>query len=146
MFLQLVSDFHLNASSSMNEGLLFDKSSDDTKGIMEGSISLIEHQLVATSEEDGDGLALVGASSHLDNLGCTASTALFNKVGLSEFLGLELVNMSDWGSTDSFRDEVNVITVDVLNNHDLFLGEEMECQVADGFSEDALLKEKNVGS
>lgn len=146
MFLQLVSDFHLNASSSINEGLLFDESSDDTKGIMEGPICLIEHQLVATSEEDGDGLALVGASGHLDNLGSTAGTALFNEVGLSEFLGLELVNMSDWGSTDSFRDEVNVITVDVLNNHDLFLGKEMECQVTDGFSEDALLEEKNVGS
>ena len=141
MLLQLMGDFHLNASSSINERLLFDKSSNDTKGIMEGSIGLIENQLVATSEQDRHSLALVGAAGHLDNLGCTSSTDLFHKVGLSELLGLKLIDVGNWRGTNSLRDEIDVFTIDVLDNHDLFLGQEMECQVADGLSQDALLKE-----
>jgi hypothetical protein len=50
-----------------------------------------------------------------------------------------MVNVGNWGGFDGARDEVNLIAFDVLNNHDLFLGQEVKGKVADCFSQNALL-------
>ena len=68
MLLQLMGDFHLNASSSINERLLFDKSSNDTKGIMEGAVGLFQDQLVGATDQDGHGVTGVLHTRHLDHL------------------------------------------------------------------------------
>jgi len=39
-------DFHLNASTTWNEGSFLDESSHDAKSIMEGTVSLIEDEAV----------------------------------------------------------------------------------------------------
>jgi len=43
IFLELVGDFHFDTGTSGNERSLFDEGTDDTKGIMEGTISLIQN-------------------------------------------------------------------------------------------------------
>ena len=43
-------------------------------------------------------------------------------------------------------DEVDVVALDVFDDHDLLLGEEVESEVVDGVSEDALLDENDVGT
>lgn len=50
IFLQLVRDLHFDASSTGNESLLLDKSSDDAKSIMERTISFVENELVRASQ------------------------------------------------------------------------------------------------
>ena len=67
MELQLLGDLHLNSGSSRNEISLLDKSSNDTEGIMERSLGLLEHKLVGSSNENRDSLVLSWASSDLDN-------------------------------------------------------------------------------
>lgn len=42
-------------------------------------------------------------------------------------------------------DEVHVVAVDVLDDHDLLLREEVQGQVVDGVSQDALLDQQHVG-
>jgi len=50
IFLELVRDFHFDAGAAGNERSLLDEGTDDTKSIMEGSVSLIEDELVGTAE------------------------------------------------------------------------------------------------
>ena len=40
--------------------------------------------------------------------------------------------------------EFNVISFDVLDNHDLHLGQEVQCQFIDGISKNALLNKENI--
>jgi len=50
IFLELVGYFHFDAGATGNKRSLLDEGTDDTKGIMEGSVSLIEDELVRTAE------------------------------------------------------------------------------------------------
>ena len=144
--LELMGDFHLDAGATVNKGSLLDESSDDTEGVMEGAVSLVEDQLVGASKEDGDGFAGVRAASHFDNFSGAASADLLDEFGRAELLSLELVNVSNGGGTDGLGDEIDLFSVDILDNHNLLLGEEMESEIADGLSQDTLLEEKNIGA
>lgn len=139
-------NFHFDASAAWHEGSLFDEGSDDTKGIMEGTVCFVEDELVRASKKDGDGLALVGALGNLNNFGSATGADLLNEAGGSELLGLELVDVSDGRGTDSLGDKFNIITVNILNDHDLLLGEEMKGEIADSLSQNTLLEEEDVGA
>ena len=69
-----------------------------------------------------------------------------DKISSSELFFGKLVDVGNRGSSDSSRDEINLLSVDVLDDHDVFLGEEMESEVGDGLSENRLLKQKHVGT
>jgi len=141
-----VSDLHLNAGTAIDERLFLDESSDDTEGVVKGPACLVEKKLVAASEEDGHGLALVGAASHLDDFGGTTGADLLDEVSATELLGLKLVDVSNGGGSDSLGDEFNIIALNVLDDHNLLLGEEMESEVVDGLSQHALLEKNNIGT
>jgi len=143
--LELVRNFHFDAGTAGNERSLFDEGSHDTEGIMEGTVSLVEDELVRASEQKRDCLALVGASGNLDDFDSTLADFL-NEVGMSELFGSELVNMGYWGSINSPGDEVDLGTFDILNHHDALLGQEMECEVAHCLAENAFLEEDNVNT
>lgn len=100
---------------------------------MERTVGFIKNENVRSSEEDRDGLSLVGALGDLDDLG-VSSGDFVNESSSSEFILSELVNVSDGSSVNSSANEINILSVDVLNNHNSLLGEEMEGQVGDGFS------------
>jgi len=133
-------NLHLDAGTTWNKGSLLDEGTDNTEGIMEGSVSFVEDETVGTSQKEGDSLSLVGASSDLNDLGLTTTGGNFvDEVGSSELLGLELVNVSNGGGVDSSGDEINLVSVNILDNHDVLLGEEMEGKVGDGLAEHAFL-------
>jgi len=81
VLLELMSNFHFDAGTTVDKGSLLDEGSHDTKGIMEGTVSLVEDQLVGTSKEDGDGLAGVGAASHFDNFSRATGADFFDEAG-----------------------------------------------------------------
>lgn len=54
--------------------------------------------------------------------------------------------MSNWNCTNSSTNEINLVTLDVSNNHDLLFGEEMEGEVANCFTKNTLLKQQHVCS
>lgn len=84
--LQFLGDLHLDGSSTWNQESLLDEGSDDTEGVMEGSLSLLEHELVGSSNEDGNSLLLGWASSHLDDLLGSTGADLLDEIGMSELL------------------------------------------------------------
>lgn len=43
-------------------------------------------------------------------------------------------------------DEVDIASLDILDDHDLLLGQEVEREIVDGVSEDALLDENDIGT
>jgi hypothetical protein len=49
---ELVGDFHLNAGATGEEGSFLDEGTDDTEGVMEGSLGFLEHEYVGTAEEN----------------------------------------------------------------------------------------------
>ena len=113
---------------------------------MEGSVGLIEHELVRASEQDGDSLVIGGALGHLHDLGRATGGLLGDEASSSKLFGLELVNVGNRGRVDGLADEFNVVTLDVLDYHNLFLGEEVKSEVADGLTKHTLLQKEHVGS
>jgi hypothetical protein len=45
-----------------------------------------------------------------------------------------VINVGDWGSFDRAANEINLISFNVFDNHNLFLGKEMKGEVACSFS------------
>ena len=54
--------------------------------------------------------------------------------------------MGDWHGTDRLADEPDVLSLDVLHDHDLLLGEEMEGELVDGVAQNGLLDEDDVSA
>lgn len=54
--------------------------------------------------------------------------------------------MGNGSGTNSARNKVDLVPVDVLNDHNLLLSQEMQSQVAGCFAQDALLKEQHIGT
>lgn len=50
VFLELLGNFHLDGSTTWDEGSSLDEGSNDTEGIMEWSLGLVKDQLVGTSQ------------------------------------------------------------------------------------------------
>mmetsp|Transcript_2008 Transcript_2008/g.2991 ORF Transcript_2008/g.2991 Transcript_2008/m.2991 type:complete len:236 (+) Transcript_2008:430-1137(+) len=113
---------------------------------MEGSLGLLEHKLVGASHEDGDSLVLRGAAGDLDDSLVGASGDFFDEVSGSKLLGGELINMRDGDSVDGLADEVDVVALNVLDDHDVLLGEEMEGEVVDGITEDGFLDHEHIAA
>lgn len=63
---------------------------------------------------------------------------------MTELFNGELVNVGNGGGVEGPGDEVDLVALDVLNNHHVLLGKEMEGQITDSLSEDRLLEEDDV--
>lgn len=101
---------------------------------MEGTVGLVENELVGTTKKYRDGLAFIGAASDFNDLVGSTSADFFNKVGFAQLISFELVNVSNWSCTDGSTDEINVASVDVSDDHDLLLGQEVEGKVTHSLS------------
>ena len=51
-----------------------------------------------------------------------------------------MINVCYWGCFDCAADEINLITLDVFDYHNLFLGKEVKSQITGSLSQNALLK------
>jgi len=139
-------NLHLDAGTSGDERSLLNESTDNTEGIMEGTVGLFEHESVGATEEDGNSLTLVGAFENLDNFVASSGTFFNNEASSAELLLCELVNMGDGCGVDGAGNEINLVAVNVLDNHNLLFGEEMESKVGNGLAEDTLLEKEHVGA
>ena len=111
---------------------------------MKRSLGLLKHKLVGSSHKDGDGFILSWASSYLYNLLVRSSANLLNKTGSSELFSGKLVDVSNWSGACSLANKVNIVSLDILDDHNLLLGQEMESQFVNSVSQDALLDEEDV--
>ena len=86
----------LSGSSSGDHETLLDERPDDALSVVDGSVSLGEHQLVGATEEDGHGLSGVLHSCHLDDLVSRSRDGdLSDVLGASELVGGHGVDVSD---------------------------------------------------
>lgn len=67
-FAELRDQLHLGGSTSCNEELLVHQAPDNTQGIMKTSLCLLQHQLVAASQQAGGCAALAVDACHLHHL------------------------------------------------------------------------------
>lgn len=61
---------------------------------MQRAVSLVQNELIRTSQEDGDGLSLVGAAGDLDEL-ALAGGKFFDEISRAELVWGELVDVGD---------------------------------------------------
>jgi len=54
--------------------------------------------------------------------------------------------MSNRCGTNGLRYEVDVFSINIFDDHNLLLGKEMQSKVANSFSQNTLLEEKNIGT
>mgnify|MGYP006970026251 CR=1 FL=1 len=101
---------------------------------MKRPLSFFKDKLIWTTKEDRNGLAFIGTSSNFDNLWRATSGFFNNKFGRTAFIGGEVINVGDWGSFDRAANEIDLISFNVFDNHNLFLGKEMKGKVASSFS------------
>jgi hypothetical protein len=87
---------------------------------MEGSFSFIDNKFIGTSDQNGDSVGIFLDSSALDDLGVIGEGAFFDELGITEFLGGELVDMGYRDTTHSFTNEFYFVAFDVLHDHDAF--------------------------
>ena len=77
---------------------------------------------------------MCGTAGHLDNLVLAAGGNLLNKAGSTQLLSSELVDVWHWDATRSLADEVDIIALNILDDHDALLSEEMQSHIIDGIT------------
>jgi len=113
---------------------------------MKRAICLLEYKSIGPAQENTDGLALVWAFEDFDNLFASTCRLFDNETSLAQLVLVELVDMGNGAGSNSARNKVNLVPVDVLNDHNLLLRQEMQSKVAGCFAQDALLKEQHIGT
>jgi hypothetical protein len=112
---------------------LLHQTSHDTQRIVQTSLALLQDQSVRTGADHADSLSRVLNSSHLDDLGSTLRR-LLDQLCVTELVLGERLNVGNGLAACRSRDEVDLVSLDVLDDHDLQLGEEMEGEVGDSVS------------
>merc|ERR1719347_828849 len=142
---QLSGDLSLRGSTTSNQESLLDQASNDTEGVMNGSVSFLQHKLVRTTHNDGASLARCGHPGDLDTL-CRTSLHFFHQIGGNHVLRGEMVQGGDRTAPDCLAQEFYVFSFDILHHHDLHLVKEVHSKIRQSVSQNGLLDQKNVTS
>mmetsp|Transcript_14743 Transcript_14743/g.41509 ORF Transcript_14743/g.41509 Transcript_14743/m.41509 type:complete len:230 (+) Transcript_14743:398-1087(+) len=142
---QLMRELHLGGRSPDNHLRLVNEAADHALRIVQRAVGLLKHQLVATPEQHGCCFAHVLNAGYLDDTALT-TLDLLHQLGIAELLRLEVVDVGDRQALEGLGDELNIIPLDVLDDHDLGLGQVVERQLCGGITEDGLLDEEDVAT
>ena len=80
---------------------------------MNGPVSLLQHKLVGAADNDGACLAGCRHSGDLDTL-AGAGLDLLHQLGGSKVLGCKVIKRGDGAAPDSFAEELNVFSLNIL--------------------------------
>lgn len=112
---------------------------------MQTSLAFFQNQRVGTCTDDTDSLSWVLDASHLDHLGPTVCR-LLHQFCIAELVLGKRLDVGDGFAACRFRDEVDFVSLNVFDNHDLQLREEVEGKIGHGISENGLLDEEDVAA
>lgn len=98
---------------------------------MEGAIGLVNDQRIGSSDENRNGLGL-SKSSDFEDLSIVFQPSLLASLGISELISRQMIDMSNWDSSDGPADEIHIIPLDILHDHDSLLGQEMQRKLISG--------------
>lgn len=136
---------HLGRTTTGDQSTLLDQASNDTEGVVETSLALLEHQRVGTRAEDADRLAHVLDARDLADTRA-ALLNLIDQVGTGELVLGERLNVSDGLGADGLGDKLNLVTLNVLDDKNLELGKEVKGELVDSVTENRLLNQEHVAS
>mmetsp|Transcript_644 Transcript_644/g.1633 ORF Transcript_644/g.1633 Transcript_644/m.1633 type:complete len:457 (+) Transcript_644:97-1467(+) len=139
-FAQLESQLGLRHAAARNQEALLDQRAHHAERVVDRAVRLVERQFVGTAHQNGAGAARVGDARDLDHaLGAARHGHLVAQLGRSELVSGERVDVRDRHTVERARDEVDVVALDVGDDHDAHLREEVEAQVVVRVAEDRLL-------
>ena len=119
---------------------------EDAEGVVKRPVGFLQKKAVGASENDGSSLALaLGDARHLGDLFLAQSDA-FDALGGTQHFRLEMIEAGGWCAAKSLGHELDLVSLNVLNHHDLQLGQEMKGHVADCVPQDRLLDQQDVAS
>merc|ERR1719341_2378236 len=110
-----------------------------------GRQPMVLHQLVAAPDDDGTGFAGRRHPSDLHALRATR-LHLLHQISAGKVLRSEVVKGGNWPAADGLAQEVNVLSLNVLHDHNLHLVKEMDSQVGKSIPENRLLDEQNIAA
>lgn len=114
---------------------------------MQTPLALLKHQSVGTGTDDTNRLPWILDSGHLDHL-CTIvlGLSLFDQVGVTQLVLGESIDIGDRFASGRLGDEFDLVPLDVLDDHDLEFGEEVQGELVDSVSEDGFLDQQDVAA
>lgn len=110
---------------------------------MQGTLGLIQNESVGTSNQHRHSLALVLYTHNLEHSGATG-LLLLDQICRTQLVLGERVDVGDWFTAGGLANELDLVSLDILDGQDVELCEEMEGKVVDGVSEDGFLDEDDV--
>ncbi len=124
---------------------LLDDAAHDTKGVMDGTVCLFDDELVGPSHEDADCLRARRCTEDLDDLGAT-DRDLLNKIGRPEHVCCHAIGVGDGLASQTLHvsghqkkqnhlaNKVDLITLDILDDHDFHLGQKVQCKITNSIA------------
>eukprot|EP00962_Isochrysis_galbana_P000699 scaffold190_cov112-Isochrysis_galbana.AAC.2 len=140
---ELVRDAHLGRPAARRQEALLHQAPQHTQRVVQRALGLVQHKLVGRLAQDGDGLARIGHAGDADDL-AVARRDLLHQLGLAQLLRVEGVDVGDRKAAARLADELDVVTLNVLDHQDLHLGQEVEREVGDGVAQDGFLDQQHV--
>jgi len=138
-------DMDLRRTAANDQRALLDEAAYDTERVVQTALALLKHDVATAHAQYTDGTPWVAHAGDLDN--CRLGLGgLFDEVGIAELLLGESVNVGDGLAPKRFGQERDLVTLDVLDDEDLELGEEVQRDVVDGVAQDRLLDEQDVAA
>lgn len=98
---ELLGHLDLRGSSSWDDAFVLNETPDNAESVMDGSVGLVQHEVVGSSKKEGNGVSLFSDSGDLEDLSSVGEGFLGDEVGCSKTLWGELVDVGNWGATDS---------------------------------------------
>lgn len=120
-----------------------DETPDHTQRIVKTSLALFQDQTVATRSENADRPPSVLDTSDPDNLGARVAR-LVDQICIPKLVLCESLDVCNRLAPKTLAQELNLVTLDVLNHKDVQLLEEAESSLVDSISENRLLEQKDV--
>lgn len=125
------------STATGDQSPLLDQTSNDTKSVVQTPLALFQDQAIGTGADDADRLAWVLDTSHLDDLGSVVlGLSFLNQVGVTQLVLGKSIDIGDRLASGRLGDELDLVPLDILDHHDLELGEEVQRELVDGVSKD----------
>lgn len=110
---------------------------------MQTPLTLFKHKLIRTRANDTHGLTSVFDTSNFHDLGARLVSFLHQLCGTELVLG-EGLNVGHGLGTGGLGNEVDFVSLNVLDDKDLELGKEVKGKIGDGVAEDRFLNEEDI--
>ena len=114
---------------------------------MQTSLALLQHESVGAGADNANSFTRVFHPGHLDDLGTVVlGLRLLDQVGISKLVLGESVDVSNRLAAGRLGDELDLVPLDVFDDHDLELGKEMQGELVHGISKDGFLNQEDIAA